>query len=353
MEARDRRPGLGRRRERPGAQPDVRRGRPAGHRRQGDRRGPRLARGCADQRPLRLLRRRRDVQGPARPAGLRPGEGPGPRVDRVLGRRQDALRHGPGRLDLQLGSGPDDPGRHLLVEPRRGRPFNQIASPGKLQSSGSAQNPGKIGREYKPGVQAWYNQFLVVDPANPKHLYAGLEEVYETTDGGSNWVTAAPYWNLTLSCFDLARADYGGCPNTTHSDQHAATVANGTLWVGNDGGVFSRPTSKSTAGGGWTDHNSRLGTLQYYYADSGRDPMSGRTVFWGGLQDNGTSKLISGSDPFHPLEASQPFGGDGGDTIVDHANADQVMTEYTSLSPAVSTNGGAEWTDATPGDPSP
>ena len=232
-------------------------------------------------------------------------------------------------------------------------PFNQIASPGKLQASGSAQNPGKIGRAYKPGVQAWYNQFLVVDPANAKHLYAGLEEVYETTDGGSNWVAAAPYWNLTLKCFDLAADNYGGCPDTTHSDQHAATVAGGTLWVGNDGGVFSRPTSVSTAGGGWTDHNSRLGTLQYYYADSGTDPMSGRTVFWGGLQDNGTSKLISGSDVFHPLEASQPFGGDGGDTIVDHANADNVMTEYTSLSPAVTTNGGRDWADATPGDPSP
>ncbi len=232
-------------------------------------------------------------------------------------------------------------------------PFNQIASPGKLQASGSAQNPGKIGRGYKPGVQAWYNQFLVVDPSNPKHLYAGLEEVYETTDGGSNWVAAAPYWNLTLKCFDLTQPDYGGCPNTTHSDQHAATVANGTLWVGNDGGVFSRPTSQNTAGGAWTDHNSRLGTLQYYYADSGRDPVSGRTVFWGGLQDNGTSKLIAGSDLFHPFEASQPFGGDGGDTIVDHANADQVMTEYVNLSPAVTTNGGRDWADATPPDPLP
>ena len=53
-------------------------------------------------------------------------------------------------------------------------------------------------------------------------------------------------------------------------------------------------------------------------------------MFWGGLQDNGTSKLIAGSDAFHPLESSQPFGGDGGDTVVDHANADQVMTEYAS-----------------------
>jgi len=72
-----------------------------------------------------------------------------------------------------------------------------------------------------------------------------------------------------------------------------------------------------------TDHNRNLGTLQYYYADSGVDPMSHKTVFWGGLQDNGTSKLIPGSDMLHPFESSQPFGGDGGATVVNHANADQ------------------------------
>src|SRR3954454_7160887 len=232
-------------------------------------------------------------------------------------------------------------------------PFNQIASPSVLMNSGSAQKPGSIGPFYKPGVQAWYNQFLVVDPASADHLYVGLEEIYESTDAGKSWVTAAPYWNLTLKCFNVQAPDFGGCPNTTHSDQHAAVVANGTVWVGNDGGVFSRPTSVNTAGGGWTDHNQNLGTLQYYYADAGTDAASRKTVLWGGLQDNGSSKLIPGSDAFHPLEASQPFGGDGGDTIVDHANAGNVMTEYTSLSPAVTTDGGRNWTDATPGDPLP
>jgi hypothetical protein len=232
-------------------------------------------------------------------------------------------------------------------------PFNQIASPSSLMNTGSAQKPGSIGTFYKPGVQAWYNQFLVVDPADPNHLYAGLEEVYESTDAGKSWVTAAPYWNLTLKCFDLQAPDFGGCPNTTHSDQHAAAIANGTVWVGNDGGVFSRPTSVHTAGGSWTDHNKNLGTLQYYYADSGRDPRSGKTVLWGGLQDNGTSKLIEGIDKLQPQEASEPFGGDGGAAIVDTTNADNVLTEYTDLSPAITNDGGRHWRDVTPPDPLP
>jgi hypothetical protein len=232
-------------------------------------------------------------------------------------------------------------------------PFNQIASPSVLMNSGSAQKPGAIGPFYKPGVQAWYNQFLAVDPANADHLYVGLEEIYESTDAGKSWVTAAPYWNLTLKCFDLLAPDFGGCPNTTHSDQHAAAIAGGTVWVGNDGGVFSRPTSVHTTGGDWTDHNRNLGTLQYYYADSGTDAASRKTMLWGGLQDNGSSKLIEGADALDPQEASEPFGGDGGATIVDATNADNVLTEYTSLTPAISNDGGRHWRDITPSDPLP
>jgi hypothetical protein len=250
------------------------------------------------------------------------------------------------------GGGTELEGIYLSTHDVNG-PFNQIASPEVLMNSGSAQKPGAIGTGYKPGVQAWYNQFLTVDPADSGHVYAGLEEVYETVDSGKTWNTAAPYWNLTLKCFDITAPDFGGCPNTTHSDQHAAVIANGTLWVGNDGGVFSRPTSVHTAGGSWTDHNKNLGTLQYYYADSGIDPSSHKTVIWGGLQDNGSSKLIEGADKFHPLEASEPFGGDGGDTIVDTGNANNVITEYTDLSPAHTNDGGQTWTDATPGDPNP
>jgi photosystem II stability/assembly factor-like uncharacterized protein len=234
-------------------------------------------------------------------------------------------------------------------------PFVQIASPSVLMNSGSAMKPGEIGPGYQPGIQGWYNQWLLVDPANAGHVYVGLEEVYETTDGGGKWVTAAPYWNLTLPCFDANRDDWGGCPDTTHSDQHAATIANGQIIVGNDGGVFSRPLDVHTAGGSWTDHNAQLGTTQFYYADSGFDPTNGgKLVYWGGLQDNGTAKLVvEGGTTKNPTEASEPFGGDGGATVVNPIDATKVVTEYTDLSPAVTTDGGRNWTDITPGDPSP
>jgi photosystem II stability/assembly factor-like uncharacterized protein len=230
-------------------------------------------------------------------------------------------------------------------------PWNQIASPSNLQNSGSAMKPGDIGVGYQPGVQAWYNQWVTVDPADASHVYVGLEEVYESVDAGHNWVAAAPYWNLTLDCFSLDPFP-GTCPNTTHSDQHAATISGGRLWVGNDGGVFSRPLSAHGAGGNWTSHNARLNTLQYYFADSGRD-SKGRLNYWGGLQDNGTSKLIPGTSKYAPVESSEPFGGDGGDTLVDPTNPDNVITEYTGLDMAVTQDGGVHWLDVNPNDPLP
>src|ERR1044072_2900443 len=60
---------------------------------------------------------------------------------------------------------------------------------------------------------------------------------------------------------------------------------------------------------------------------------------------------MEGEDRFNPLESSQPFGGDGGATVVNHVNADQVMTEYVDLDPVVTNTGGRDWTEVNPGDP--
>jgi hypothetical protein len=203
-------------------------------------------------------------------------------------------------------------------------PWNKVAEWSKLAGSDSALQSS---RGYAPGVQAWYNQFLAVDPADANHVYLGLEEVYETTNGGSSWQTIGPYWNFGLPC---ARNGLDSCPPTTHSDQHAVVLAGGRVYVGNDGGAYSRPVRNAT---GWTDHNATLRTLQYYYAGSGK--ASGGTAYWGGLQDNGESLIAPGL----PNMVS-PFGGDGGDTLVDPANADRAVVEYTDLDMALTANGG-------------
>ena len=78
------------------------------------------------------------------------------------------------------------------------------------------------------------------------------------------------------------------------------------MWVGNDGGIYSRDLVGATQ---WDDHNTGLDTLQYYYGGAGA--VKGGLAYSGGLQDNGGSLLFPGR-----RHMVSPFGGDGGDVIV-------------------------------------
>ncbi|HET6876044.1 MAG TPA: hypothetical protein VFH38_00790 [Jatrophihabitans sp.] len=192
-------------------------------------------------------------------------------------------------------------------------PWKQIASSKKLMASGSAlTQPG-----YQPGIQSWYNQTIAVDPHHPRHVFIGLEEVYDSTNGGRTWHTAAPYWNYGLKCGKK-------CPPTTHPDQHAlAITANGTLVSGNDGGVYKRPISVRGYGH-WKDLNNTLYTLQYYDAAAGKRYK--QYGYWGGMQDNGTGVINPGAK-----EQIAPMGGDGFNVYVNPTNPRQAVGEYTNL----------------------
>ncbi len=202
-------------------------------------------------------------------------------------------------------------------------PYTKIADSDSLGASGSAlQNMAG----YHVGVQSWYNQALLVDPKNPMNIYVSLEEVFQSKDGGATFSTASPYWNYGLACGSA-------CPKTTHPDQHAlAMTKDSQVLIGNDGGVYRRPTS-ITGYGGWTDLNNTLHTLQYYDAAAGR-AGSGYS-YWGGLQDNGTSALFPKNS-----KNIEPAGGDGGMVIVNPNNGQQAVGEYTNLAMYSTSDGG-------------
>ena len=208
-------------------------------------------------------------------------------------------------------------------------PWTKIGDEAKLAASGSAL---AVGSGYGVGVQAWYNQDLAVDPSNPSHVYAGLEEVFQSTNAGSTWVTASPYWNYGLACGS-------SCPNGTHPDQHAMMITGGKIVIGNDGGVYSRPLSDTQQYGDWTDLNATLRSWQYYDARAGK-LNGGSTAVWGGLQDNGTSVLSTGSS-----QMAEPAGGDGFYVIVDPGNANRMVGEYTDGTMYSSTDGGHSFND--------
>src|SRR5438034_7841077 len=214
-------------------------------------------------------------------------------------------------------------------------PWNKIAEWRNLANGGSAL---KAGLGYHPGVQAWYNQFLAVDPQDASHVYLGLEEVFESTDAGGKWTAVGPYWNFGMPC-GSGPAGLDGCPGTTHPDQHAIAISGNNVYIGNDGGVYKRSRLNHQQYN-WTNLNNGLRTLQYYYADSG--PVTGGDAFWGGLQDNGESLLLPGASTM-----VSPFGGDGGDTVVDHTDGNKAVVEYVDLDMALTTNGGVS--DGSPG----
>ena len=225
-------------------------------------------------------------------------------------------------------------------------PYTKIAEQTKLANSGSALKQSVGGKGYGPGIQAWYNQFLIVDPSDANHVYAGLEEVYETKDGGSSWTTVGPYWNFYFGCWtpdSLYPPDGSkGCPQTTHSDQHSAAVGtyNGHtyVYVGNDGGIYRRPLNGSVNRNGnatdWQSLNDgTIDALQYYAVGIGnangsnpRTPAGTGVIVSGGLQDNGGSIYRIGG-----AKMSSNFGGDGGDVLVDPNDGCNIVQEYVVL----------------------
>jgi photosystem II stability/assembly factor-like uncharacterized protein len=235
-------------------------------------------------------------------------------------------------------------------------PWNKIGDSQKLAGSGSAL---KLEAGYRPGVQSWYNQMIAVDPADPKHLIVGLEEVFETRDAGVHWAAIAPYWNFGFDCWSIFDAQ-NTCPMAPHPDQHSIAIASGQLYIGNDGGVYTRPINGPVNAEGhatdWRSLNANLRTLQYYSVGVGLVP--GGVAVSGGLQDNGTSLLLP-EDSIGSGVMGSIAGGDGVKIIVDPNNGCKILTGYPDLNVWLTENCGrtdgtvSAFRDVSPTDPNP
>ncbi len=167
--------------------------------------------------------------------------------------------------------------------------------------------PNSTGQSYAYGggtdSQGWYDNVIAVDPTDPNHVIAGGIALVETTNGGTSWR------NVNGQRF------FGGGTNLLHPDFHAlAFNGDGTVWVGDDGGVFLyHPTGQTVE-----NKNGNLNITQFYF---GFNAVAGQVL--AGAQDNGSAASASSS----PGSWTGIFSGDGGPSAITPNQTQQQFIE--------------------------
>ena len=161
--------------------------------------------------------------------------------------------------------------------------------------------------------QGWYDNVVVVSPADSATVLVGGVYPYDaprhgvlrSTNAGASWTDVT----------------HGVDASTLHPDQHAMAFGpDGTLWVGNDGGVWK----SADLGSHWTNCNATLAIAQFYtVATHPTDPSD----ILGGTQDNGTARF-RGTDAW-PVIAS----GDGASAAYQRATPAYFYTSNVKLNP--------------------
>ncbi len=174
--------------------------------------------------------------------------------------------------------------------------------------------------------QGWYDNIIWVDPTDENHLVIGGIDLYDSTDGGQNWIRISLWYD----------------PASVHADQHMIIedpnydgVNNKRVYFGNDGGIFKTDdittANTDSSNNGWVNLNHNLAITQFY----GGAGMTGSKII-GGTQDNG--------DLIHDANTTwgKIYGGDGGfSSIAQHTTPEKYFYfgEYVYLRIHRSDNG--------------
>jgi hypothetical protein len=273
-------------------------------------------------------------------------------------------------IDIPICGSPQDPTLAqatyldgMYVSRDFGKTWTKIMSPEQLRApgTGSALQLGILG--YGPGIQSWYNNWILADPGAtdpvthaPTRVLFGLEEIWENqipaapVTAPTTWKVIGRYWNACAQVVSGVDCAGGKSPipgSTTHPDQHAAmivpdAVGNGeTLYVGNDGGAYKQHVfaGQDFTNENWGDGiNTGLRTLQPYDAQAAKD---GTVVM--GLQDNGEAKISPNG------RTDMIFGGDGFYTGIDPDNSNRIVEEYAGGAVSGTIDGGKTWQSYSPG----
>lgn len=127
------------------------------------------------------------------------------------------------------------------------------------------------------GRQAFYDNAIVVSPSNENVVVAGGVFYARTLDGGATWQYAPMLSGGTFNQCELLVTP------GIHADVHDLRYQGSTLYIANDGGMWSSVDNGDNA----VEINSNLVTRQYY--GLAIDPVNRNRIFAGG-QDNGTDR---------------------------------------------------------------
>ncbi len=186
------------------------------------------------------------------------------------------------------------------------------------------------------GGQGGYNLAILVDPLDSNRVWVAGVGIFRSDDGGLNW----------------GYASFG-----VHPDQHGLAfdpafdgASNQVLYALNDGGIYKTSRARGTAGTcsapanavRWSPLNNGYGTTQFYHGV----PYPGGAAYFGGTQDNGT---VRGFQALGANRWDYVYGGDGGVSRIDPADASTMYVEYVHGALAKSTDGGNTYADAVTG----
>jgi photosystem II stability/assembly factor-like uncharacterized protein len=129
------------------------------------------------------------------------------------------------------------------------------------------------------GSQSYYDNSIVVSPNDSNVVIAGGVTYVRSTDAGATFANQFS--------------------NSLHVDVHDLRYEGSTLWIANDGGIWTSEDDGKTA----TPHNAGLVTRQFYSVAN--DP-SNRDRIIAGSQDNGTVQRLTSGTVWRGVE-----GGDG------------------------------------------
>ena len=191
--------------------------------------------------------------------------------------------------------------------------YSMLAVYKTVNGGASFANMGNFGIENNYGGFGWYFNELEVSPSNDEHVYISGVELFKSTDGAQSWsLNMPPWWNYDV-----------------HADIHAISfVAPGAYYLGTDGGIYFTSNDGNT----YSDVDNIPNTQFYRVAYNPHSPAE----YWGGAQDNGTTKGNAASVGSWTRE----FGGDGFQMRFDPTDPNTYYVETQNGGLWVTTDGG-------------